>query len=155
LLTYKLAEPAQYDAFFAIVRCAAADYLEDTLEQMQTTWDEFAGLFRSVGEVVSVYQDDDLAGFYWIEERDKTLHLHGLFILDAYQGKGLGTQVIRRLQEQYGGRVQAIELGVHRSNEKARALYERLGFRVVQQRDDVGFFIMQLPLAGTVEPGLV
>jgi ribosomal protein S18 acetylase RimI-like enzyme len=39
--------------------------------------------------------------------------------------------------------VEAIELGVHQSNERAKALYERLGFQVLRYRPEVGFFIMQ------------
>ncbi len=146
MLAFKPAEPAQYDEFFAILRRNSAGYLDGVLEQMQTTWDEFARQFRAVGEVSGVYQDGTLAGFCWIEERQETLHLHGLFILEAFQGQGLGSAVIRRLQEQYRGRMSAIELGVHQSNVKAKAIYERLGFHVVQQREDVGFFIMQMPL---------
>ena len=146
MLAFKPAEPDQYDEFFAILRRDSAGYLESVLEQMHTTWGEFASLFRTVGQVIGVYQDEVLAGFCWIEERQNILHLHGLFILDAFQGQGLGSAVIRRLKEQYCGRMKAIELGVHRSNLRAKALYDRLGFSIVQQREDVGFFIMHLPL---------
>ena len=90
--------------------------------------------------------DDCLAGFYWIEERGKTLHLHGLILKAAFQGKGIGTAVIRMLVESYQGQVKAIELGVHQSNARAKKLYERLGFEVVKYRHDLGYFIMQRPI---------
>ncbi|MEW6402389.1 MAG: hypothetical protein AB1649_11360 [Chloroflexota bacterium] len=40
-----------------------------------------------------------------------------------------------------------IELGVHKSNERAKQLYERLGFQVVMLREDLGYYIMQKSLA--------
>jgi ribosomal protein S18 acetylase RimI-like enzyme len=74
------------------------------------------------------------------------LHLHGIVVARAFQGQGIGSRIIRRLAEEYRGRMDAIELGVHQSNERAKALYERLGFNTVRFLPEVGFFIMQLPL---------
>jgi ribosomal protein S18 acetylase RimI-like enzyme len=98
------------------------------------------------GQVYGIYQDGQLAGFYWIEEREDTLHLHGLILKSEFQGQGIGSQVLAMLAASYRSRVKAIELGVHRSNERAIALYERTGFETARTLDDLGFLVMQKPL---------
>jgi ribosomal protein S18 acetylase RimI-like enzyme len=42
--------------------------------------------------------------------------------------------------------MEAIELGVHRSNPRAIALYERAGFQTVKVLEELGFYIMQRSL---------
>ena len=150
MLDYKPATGDQYDALFQLMRSDAADYLQQTLELMKMTWEQFAELFRSVGKVTGIYQDGCLAGFYWIEEREKILHLHGLILDSRFQGKGIGTQVLKMLITRCQDQMDAIELGVHQSNEGAIRLYRRLGFEVVIVRDDLGYYIMQKAL--TIHP---
>jgi ribosomal protein S18 acetylase RimI-like enzyme len=152
MLTYEPAKVEQYDEFLQLMRDHAANYLERTMELMQMTWQQFDHLFRTVGQVYGIYEDDQLAGFYWIEERGKVLHLHGLVLAGQFQGKGIGTQVLKMLETKYRGSMDAIELGVHKSNEKARALYERLGYEMVKRLDGLGFYIMQKRLSDGASP---
>ena len=143
MLTYKPATYEQYEAFFQLMLKEAADYLERTMELIQMTLEEVQHLFRTVGQVYGIYQEDALAGFYWIEERDNVLHLHGLVLASEFQGKGIGTQVLTMLASNYSGKMQTIELGVYESNIGARRLYERLDYQVVEYKDDLRFYIMQ------------
>ncbi len=147
MLTYKPARAEQYDGFLQLMRNHAADYLERTMELMQMTWQQFDHLFRTVGQVYGIYEDDQLAGFYWIEERERILHLHGLVLKGQFQGKGIGTQVLKMLETEHRGSMDAIELGVHESNERARTLYGKLGYRTVKVLDNLGFCIMQKRLS--------
>jgi len=153
MLTYKPATGEQYDEFLQLLQQEAADYLERTMELMQMTLEQARHLFETVGQVYGIYQDDKLAGFYWIEEREQVLHLHGLALKKEFQRKGIGTQVLAMLEAGYWGRMQAIELGVHESNAGARALYEKRGYQTVKRLDDLGFYIMQRPMR-TKEPGM-
>ncbi len=143
MLVYKQADANQYDELLQLMAVDSADYLQHSLELMKMTGDEFGKLFRTVGQCYVIYQDDCLAGFYWIEERGKTLHLHALILKREFQGEGIGTQVLQMLAEQFQVRADAIELGVHQSNECAKRLYHRLGFEVVKFREDLGYYIMQ------------
>jgi ribosomal protein S18 acetylase RimI-like enzyme len=147
MLTYKPADAEQIEEFLQLLRTEAGDYLDRTAALMQMTWEQFAQLVKTVGQVSGVYRDGDLVGFYWIEERDRVVHLHGLVVKSAHQGQGVGTEVLNMLAQRYTGTIDAIELGVHESNERARALYERLGYQTVKRLDDLGFYIMQKPLA--------
>jgi ribosomal protein S18 acetylase RimI-like enzyme len=74
------------------------------------------------------------AGVYG-EDRPKTSHkasLWGMYVQPASRGKGLGdalvAAVIAHAQGSMGAKV--LLLGVEGKNTKARALYERMGFRV-------------------------
>jgi ribosomal protein S18 acetylase RimI-like enzyme len=143
MLSYRAARTEDYDGFLDILHDQAAGYLEPTLRLMQMTWQEFAHQFRTVGQVYGIYRDGQLAGFYWIEERGDILHLHGLILKSEFQGQGIGTQVLTRLSTKYKERFTAIELGVHKSNVRAIALYERMGYETVKSLEDLGFFVMQ------------
>lgn len=146
MLIYKPAASEQYDEFLQLMQNETADYLKRTMELMQMTLEQAKHLFKTVGKVYGIYQNDRLAGFYWIEERERVLHLHGLVLRGDYQGKGIGTEVLKMLETEYRSRMEAIELGVHQSNERAKRLYERLGYRTVNYLSELGFYIMQKPL---------
>jgi len=64
-----------------------------------------------VGRVYGIYEDARLAGFYWIEERGQELHLHGLILKEQFQSRGIGTQILHKLEIEYKERMAFIELG--------------------------------------------
>lgn len=146
----------QYDEFLQLVRDEAGSYLERTLALMQMNWEDFTRLFRTVGHVYGIYSRGRLAGFCWVEQRDRVLHIHGLVLKSEFQGQGIGSAVLQTLESEYKGRVDTVELGVHRSNRRAKALYERLGYQSVRTLDDLGFEIMQKRLtSGSATPPAV
>lgn len=147
MITYERAKVEQYEEFMQLMWSHAADYLESTMRLMEMTYQQFNHLFRKVGQVYGVYEDGQCVGFYWIEERENVLYLHGLVLKELFQGKGIGSQVLRMLETKYRGSMDSIELGVHKSNVKARAFYVRLGYETVKFLDDLGFYIMQKHLS--------
>lgn len=147
MLTYQRASAEQVETFLHLLRLDATDYLDRTMELMHMTWPQFTHLVKTAGHVYAIYHEGQVVGFYWIEERDRIVHLHGLVINRAYQGQGIGTEVLTGLARQYADRMDAIELGVHESNTRARALYERLGYRMTKHLADLGFYILQRPLS--------
>lgn len=146
MLTYRPATNEQYDELLQLMVNEAADYLARTMELMQMTLEQAHHLFKTTGQVYGIYQKETLVGFYWIEERGNVLHLHGLILKGEFQGIGIGTQVLTMLADNYRGKMEVIELGVHESNAKARGLYERLGYQTVRHLGDVGFYVMRRPL---------
>ncbi|MEW6402388.1 MAG: GNAT family N-acetyltransferase [Chloroflexota bacterium] len=99
MLVYRLADADQYDELLRLMAEDAADYLNQSLELMKMTWAGFAELFKTRGHAYCIYQGNTLAGFYWIEEREKTLHLHALILKREFQGQGIGTRVLQMLAE--------------------------------------------------------
>ncbi|SYZ72978.1 hypothetical protein TRIP_C21093 [Candidatus Zixiibacteriota bacterium] len=133
----------QYEECMRLMLSQAGTYLERTMELMQMDRRQFGELFRTVGQVFTIRHKSINAGFYWIEAREKILHVHALIIKDEFQGQGLGSAILRRLEKEYRGRMNRIEMGVHTSNERAIALYRRLGYEVHKSLDYLGFLIMQ------------
>jgi ribosomal protein S18 acetylase RimI-like enzyme len=71
--------------------------------------------------------------------KDDVYKLHKIYVLPDQQGKGIGKllidQVIRKIKEQ---KARALLLNVNRYN-KAKGMYERLGFAVIGEEDiDIG-----------------
>ena len=146
MLTFESASAEQYGECMQLMLDEAGGYLQGTLKLMQISMDEFNHLFRTVGTLHAIYDDKQLAGFYWIEAREKVLHLHALLLKQQFQGKGIGTRTLNMLASKYVGIMRTIELGVHESNEGAIRLYERNGFSTVKQLEDLRFRIMQKTL---------
>jgi len=152
MLTYTPPTPKQYDQFLQIMWDDGQEYMENTLRIMQMTWDEYAQIFRTRGEVRAIYQDAELAGFYWVEERDDTLHLHGLILKSDFQGKGIGTAVLTMLAQTYTGKMDKIELGVYQANSGAIRLYEKMGYQITRSLEDLHFYIMHKILNPPMKP---
>jgi ribosomal protein S18 acetylase RimI-like enzyme len=146
MIIYSPPSPEQYDEFLQMMWDDGQAYWENTMCIMQMTWEEYAQIFRTRGEVKAIYLDDNLTGFYWIEEREDNLHLHGLILKTIFQRQGIGTAVLTRLVEKYTGKLGKIELGVYQTNSGAIRLYEKMGFQITRSLDDLRFYIMQKPL---------
>lgn len=75
-------------------------------------------------------------GVLKLEERDGDCFVGLVEITPAWQGQGLGSEVMRDVLAEAFGRGQAVSLHVLKANPAARRLYERLGFRVVETREE-------------------
>ncbi len=150
MLECKPAREDQYDKFFRFIENEDPGYIENAMRVMKITWEELRYLFRTVGEVWGIYFDDELAGFYWIEKRQNVLHLHALVLKKEFRRKGIGTWVLNMLEDKYRESIDAIELGVHKSNEVGISLYRSLGYRTVKVIEDLGFWIMKKQLTNRV-----
>ena len=78
---------------------------------------------------------DERVGRLRLVRTDDGTELAGIQLRPDVQGRGLGTALVRSLQDEG----LPVTLGVERDNPQARALYERLGFALVGQddRDDL------------------
>lgn len=147
MITYATPTSEQYDQFLQMMWDDGQEYWENTLRIMKMTWEQYAQIFRTLGEVHAIYKDTRLAGFYWTEHREDTLHLHGLILKPEFRGQGIGTAVLTKLSDGFSGKVARIELGVYQTNAGAIRLYQRLGFTITRSRDDLHFYIMQKALS--------
>lgn len=67
-----------------------------------------------------------------LEKQTQHVHLIDIALLPAYMGKGFGTNILRRIQESAKNEGLSILLHVFSGN-PAQRLYERCGFRVVDE----------------------
>ena len=94
---------------------------------------------------VSVIQvaDDDV-GAIWVEADPTRIYVTDLQILPNWQGRGIGTAVVKDTIRQavVSGRV--VELAVLQLNDGAKRLYERIGFEVMH-RDEPFIYMRYRP----------
>lgn len=81
-------------------------------------------------EYFYLYDHQDLIGFLAIQNLVGELEITQIAIKKAYQGRGLGDQLMAQLSD----RRESIFLEVRASNEAARALYAKYGFVQVGKR---------------------
>ncbi|TDD58763.1 GNAT family N-acetyltransferase [Kribbella antibiotica] len=75
------------------------------------------------------------AGRLRVARTAASIELCGIQLAPSIQNQGIGTAIIRALQEEAAARGVALDLGVERTNPNARRLYERLGFRKYAEDD--------------------
>ena len=81
------------------------------------------------GEGWSIVQvDGEDAGRLVVAESVDELYLAEIGLLPAWQGRGIGTAIIRSLTRDAAAAGKPLILRVLHVNTRARALYERLGF---------------------------
>lgn len=64
------------------------------------------------------------------------IYLAGLQILPPWQGQGIGMTVVGMVREEAEAAGLPLRLDVEKDNPDARRLYLRLGFRVIEERED-------------------
>ena len=70
-------------------------------------------------------------GGLFLETHSDALFIHEIQLLPDCQGAGIGTAILQGVVEQARARNLPTELAVVEANERARRLYERVGFTVV------------------------
>ncbi len=84
------------------------------------------------GSTTAVVQvDGDDAGRLRVLRRPAVLEIAGLQLLPAYQSQGVGRTLVERLVAEARADGRAVEVGVEKDNPRARAFWERCGFRYV------------------------
>ena len=79
------------------------------------------------------YQNEDV-GMLQVEDREDSVFLVGIYVAAGHRSKGLGSAVIRDVLALAARAGKPVKLRVLRPN-PARALYERLGFRVTEESE--------------------
>jgi len=121
---------------YAITREAMREYVEQTwgpwIEADQR--ERHAQAFRPGTQDFIVVRDEVL-GLRHIEWRQTHLYLARLYLRPAAQGRGLGSAVLRDLQQQARAVGRSIELQVLKVNSGAQRFYARHGFEQVGERE--------------------
>jgi GNAT superfamily N-acetyltransferase len=136
MATVRLRPAAPDDRDFAYRVHRAA--MRDPVERIYG-WDEehqaryFDEHFNPTEQNIIRHNDTDV-GVFSVEERKESLFLALIAVLPRYQRRGIGTTLVRRLQQEARERGLSVTLRVLRGN-RAQALYERLGFVVTGETD--------------------
>jgi len=84
--------------------------------------------------------DNEMAGYalisltYSNEAGGIVVIIDELYIDDKYRGKGLGTELLKFIEEKYSNKVKRYRLEVSNENEAAEKLYLRIGYEVLDYK---------------------
>lgn len=128
------AEPADSELCYAVHKLAMRAYVEAIWGWDEAVQRDFhdRGFDPEGGRVIVVDGAD--AGYVDIDYRADEVYLGRIELLPDYQGRGVGTTVLRRVLREAGDL--PVTLDVLVVNPRARALYERLGFREIGRHGD-------------------
>jgi len=84
-------------------------------------------------EIVEV--DGEAVGYVQIADDPEALKVKNIVLAPQFQNRGIGTNLMRDVIERARAANKPVWLGVLFENHRARALYERLGFRDIGSTD--------------------
>ena len=127
------AAESDFETVFAITMAAMRAYVEatwgvwDAAEHRSRIRDSFDPATHRL-----VYVDGQLAGLLAVTEHPEHVQLVKVFLLPQFQGRGLGTRLVRQVMAQAAARGRPVRLRVLRVN-PAQRLYLRLGFVITDE----------------------
>ena len=133
-LTLRPATQADGEALFQLLKATMKDYVArtwgwDEARQRAYFWDRF----DPATDRIVVLDEQDI-GVLAASDQHDVLFVERLYILPAYQGRGIGTQLLRGIMARAFDRGLPVRLHVLKVN-PARRLYERLGFTQVGETE--------------------
>ncbi|MEM7367783.1 MAG: N-acetyltransferase [Bacteroidota bacterium] len=123
----------------------AAENMKTYFEQYRVIWDR-QKFFDNIGEgrAALIYYHGERAGFYHWRIKSGSGYVSTIQIEEQFRGKGIGKHVLSLMEfltKQEG--LDAISLSVYPSNPAMR-LYQSLGYRVINTRNDAYLMTKQL-----------
>ena len=132
-LDLRPAAESDFETVFAITMATMRAYVEATWG----IWDEAEHRSRirdsfdpSTHRLVHV--DGQLAGLLAVKVHAEHVQLVKLFLLPSFQGRGIGTRLVRQVMAQAAAQERPVRLRVLRVN-PAQRLYLRLGFVITDE----------------------
>ena len=83
--------------------------------------------------------DGAAAGRLYVDRREDEIRIIDIALLPRFRGRGIGATLLRELIDEADGSGHKLSIHVEREN-RARTLYERLGFTVAA--DDGGIYLL-------------
>ena len=131
MLTERPATLDDYEFLYALHKAA----MQESISQIwgwDETWQQnyFQEKFDPTKRQILQWQGEDI-GTISVEEKEGELYLALIELLPEFQGRGWGTAVLQNLIYQAQQQNKPLALHVLKTNLRAKALYERLGFSIV------------------------
>lgn len=89
--------------------------------------------------IFSIFDGQEFVGLIQkIRLEDRNLHIGRFFINPQKQGRGLGSQALRKFVSLAfeNGDIDSVSLNVYEANQRAQKLYQKEGFEIVQMFED-------------------
>jgi ribosomal protein S18 acetylase RimI-like enzyme len=129
------ATDADFDFLYAVHRAALKEYVDQTWG-----WDEgqqkeyFSQRFDPAAVRIIMLGKKDV-GSISVSSDEHGIVVNRIELLPAYQNRGIGTHLIKKLLQRARSEHTSVKLQVIKVNKRAKTLYERLGFVVCGETD--------------------
>jgi ribosomal protein S18 acetylase RimI-like enzyme len=135
MVSLRQATNDDYNFLYQLHAAAMREYIEATWG-WQETWQQeyFENKFNPTNRQIIQIDGQD-AGVVIIEKHDQEFYLALIEILPAFQGRGVGTAIIRKIIAEAHSAGLPVTLHVLKTNTPAKELYNRLGFSTVQEEE--------------------
>ena len=130
--TLRPATPDDYEWVRCLHHAELRAAVEPTWGWDEAFQDHYFARFFDAARLQVIRVDGRDAGILGVERRDEHILLSNIWLGAEFQRQGVGTRVIVDLQSQARAAHLPLILEVLRAN-RARELYERLGFRVYEE----------------------
>jgi ribosomal protein S18 acetylase RimI-like enzyme len=116
-----------------VYRATIKPYIDDLFDWDDATQERIILDQLGAGTHAAIVVVGQRVGVLQVEESPEILSLSQIEILPAFQGRGIGTAVVRSLMARGDREGKSLTLHVFRANVSARRLYERLGFVIAAE----------------------
>lgn len=135
-ITYRAVQENDFDFLFDLHRVSMRTYVEATYGPWVDDWQReyYQARFNPNNwKIIQVDQND--AGVLDVQNRAEELFVVRIELLPAYQGRGIGSAVMKTVMAEATNQGKPVALRVLKVNIRARDLYQRLGFGVTGETD--------------------
>ena len=142
-ITFKNVSADDETALFALYSAVRSDELGmqswDAALRSQILWFQFEAQQRGYRQQFPaadrqlILRDGSTVGWLIVDRSGSALHGIDIALLAVERSQGVGTRVIKALQDEAATERRPFLITVQRTNDRATALYFRLGFRVVEE----------------------
>ncbi len=88
-----------------------------------------------LSEFKIIVSDNKDIGFIQLEESNSNVNITEIHIIPEYRGQGVGSQIINGILRDEKNQNKTISIGCFLLNQRAKNLYERLGFKIVNETE--------------------
>ena len=141
---FELKQATENDSafFYMVKKTVLKDYIEniwgwDEQFQLQFHQENYHPALTQI-----ILYTNVAIGTVEIKEDDESIFISSLYILPEYQGKGIGTTIIRNYISKADTLKKRVALEVLKLNTGAQKLYKKLGFTLTE-RDDTKYFMFK------------
>ncbi|MFQ5953272.1 MAG: GNAT family N-acetyltransferase [Candidatus Omnitrophota bacterium] len=128
-----------------VFRAESNAYDHCAIPPLAQTLESITSKFRNKVFLKAV-NDGKIIGSIRAFKEGETCYLEKLFIHPSFQGHGIGTKLMQRIEKYFVGKVKRIQLSTDNNNKHNVQLYQRLGYKAYKTdkvADNVTFIYME------------
>ena len=121
---------------YEITKVSMREYVEKTFGPWEEEFQRkiIGESFDPSTHQIVLYKGKEV-GLLAVAEAEDHLQLEKIYLIPEYRSKGLGSAIVESIKRQATDVNKSVKLRILESNRKAKALYERLGFIVVNSTE--------------------